>query len=250
MWEYDIKDTAAVITFKDGDCSLDSSRYFADATPGRKARFTTEDMWDHNDHNDAISSIMVPFGYAVELFADNGFKGSSVIIEGKSFEGVDMEVPCQNIPAELNDKTSSMYVYKTDKLGVANGYWRSITASESFEYTIHVGFETDKTESTHTEEQFNLSYEMQWGMNFKVLSSSEKISASYVQDIAKDTETAYSADISVDVTHHCTAKSSEEGVGLWQWVSESADGKTRTFLDHTVCRYGDGKWNTSPACPY
>ena len=57
-----------------------------------------------------------------------------------------------------------------------------------------------------------LSYEMEVGMEFEGVGVSESISEEYSVDIARDTESAYSYDVSVDLQLTCTGT---EGVGLW-----------------------------------
>ena len=48
-------------------------------------------------------------------------------------------------------------------------------------------------------------------------------------------------------TASCTGT---QGVGLWQWITTSNDGLSQAFSLMTVCRYGEGYWNTEPKCPY
>ena len=64
---------------------------------------------------------------------------------------------------------------------------------------------------------------MQWGMKFMGFGGQDTINMNYTQDIAKDTETTYSEDFSVEWEITCTHESPGEGVGLWQWVSETSD---------------------------
>jgi len=39
-------------------------------------------MYERNVNDDTISSIMVPQGYSVELFHDDGYTGKSKIVNG------------------------------------------------------------------------------------------------------------------------------------------------------------------------
>lgn len=89
---------------------------------------------------------------------------------------------------------------------------------------------------------------MSTSVEFKGTGFSETLSETYQTSIAHDTKQTYTQDISYDVELTCTAKGSG-GVGLWQYVQESADGKTQVLSMHTVCRYGD-LYNKSPRCPW
>ena len=77
----------------------------------------------------------------------------------------------------------------------------------------------------------------------------EKLSETYSQKVSKSVSQALTYDY--DVTYHtkCTAKEGIEGVGLFQQVIYSTDGKLRAHGVQTVCRYGD-LWKTAPECPF
>lgn len=77
---------------------------------------------------------------------------------------------------------------------------------------------------------------MSVGIEFMGTSESEKISESYSNTIMRDTKTSYSLDYSLDIELTCTGT---DGVGLWQWVSETNDSKSKVLSQHTVCRYGE-----------
>jgi len=47
------------------------------------------EMRERNVHDDTVSSIMVPAGYSVELFHDDGFIGTSKIVNGANWTGAD-----------------------------------------------------------------------------------------------------------------------------------------------------------------
>lgn len=77
----------------------------------------------------------------------------------------------------------------------------------------------------------------------------ETISESFSAEITSDTTESYEETYSDDVTVYCTQQGDKLGVGLWQWVTMSADGKSKTRTRHTVCRYGDN-YDSSPKCPW
>ena len=87
--------------------------------------------------------------------------------------------------------------------------------------------------------------EMSEKIGFAIAEETMTISESFRADIQHDTEDTYSYDYSVDITLKCTEKPDESGVGLWQWVTESADRVSKTLSLHTVCRYGS-LYNQSP----
>ena len=58
---------------------------------------------------------MIPFGYAVDLYEDDAWTGYMRTLTGRPFENSAMQVPCQNLDVyDMEDKVSSMKVYKTD----------------------------------------------------------------------------------------------------------------------------------------
>ena len=80
----------------------------------------------------------------------------------------------------------------------------------------------------------------------KVFSAERTMTAAYSATVMKDTTDSYSKDFSVDIHLTCTGT---DGVGLWQWVTESNDGASRVLSEHSVCRYGADAF-TSPDCPW
>lgn len=99
-----------------------------------------------------------------------------------------LAMSCTNVYEDFNDVTSSIEVYRNTFLGEANGYWTSLTGSTDFHYEITVGFSSTHKEATTTENQYQLSYEMTAGINFKIESFSESIKQSYLYDIQKNVE--------------------------------------------------------------
>ena len=91
--------------------------------------------------------------------------------------------------------------------------------------------------------------EIKFGEEGEEGSASTKLSDTYRQETTEST--GHSMTYSFDVTYSvsCTAKPGQEGVGLWQQVTEGTDGKFRVWGTQTICRYGD-MWKTAPKCPY
>lgn len=68
--------------------------------------------------------------------------------------------------------------------------------------------------------------------------------------LQSDIEATYSHSLSDKVKFDCKADPKDPGVGLWQWIVESHDRKSRTWSKHYVCRTGAGRYNKSPECPW
>jgi len=98
-------------------------------------------MYERNVKDDSISSVMVPQGYSVMLYSDDGFRGSTKTVNGGNWTSVDQQMQCQNI-SDFDDKTSSLAVYRTELGLYSIGDWVSITTTESVDFTYHVGFTT------------------------------------------------------------------------------------------------------------
>lgn len=94
-----------------------------------------------------------------------------------------------------------------------------------------------------------MSYEMSSEIKFEGSTESESLSQSYQASVQNDTEQTYSYDVSADIEVSCTAQAAADGVGLWQFVTETTDRASRVSTTHTVCRYG-ANYNHAPACPW
>ena len=68
MRPYDPTVQGAVLLFKDKDCRNDVGRFYAPVSNTEKMSYTKSEMWDNNIENDEITSLMVPFGYSVDLY--------------------------------------------------------------------------------------------------------------------------------------------------------------------------------------
>lgn len=92
---------------------------------------------------------------------------------------------------------------------------------------------------------------MSIGIDFLGVTGSTTVNESYSRSISQATENTYTRDYRVNVNLKCqNVKSGDPGVGLYQWVTETNTGKSKTFLPETVCRYGAAYFNKAPACPY
>ena len=67
------------------------------------------DLDDRDIGQDRASSIMVPFGYVAELYADYNFTGSHQKVVGNQYMSSG-RMECISLNSALNDKLSSMKV--------------------------------------------------------------------------------------------------------------------------------------------
>ena len=86
-------------------------------------------------------------------------------------------------------------------------------------------------------------------VGFEGFGVNESLSETYRQRVEQTVSNAYTYSFSVDYTTECTVKKGTEGVGLFQQVIYSNDGKLQTYGVETLCRYG-ALWKTVPDCPY
>ena len=54
-------------------------------------------MWENNMGWDDADSVLVPFGYKVTLYDQDGFFGDEETIKGKPYEDAHDEMICQNL---------------------------------------------------------------------------------------------------------------------------------------------------------
>lgn len=153
---------------------------------------------------------------------------------------------------DFNNLTSSISVGRTAALGTAKGRWVSMTGSTKLDYELSEGFTSSHTENTEEVNQYTLSYEMNMNISLDVFGVSESISEGYAQTISYDIEDSYSASLSDKISFSCPEDPDDPsaGVGLWQWIVESSDRKTKTYSKHWVCRTGEGRYNKAPECPW
>lgn len=82
MYAYDSVSSAGSATlFRDKYCTGDSA-YFQAGEPGELIGYNKEDMKYWNFSSDTLSHVMVPYGYTVTIYDDDGFTGSYATFEG------------------------------------------------------------------------------------------------------------------------------------------------------------------------
>ena len=86
-------------------------------------------------------------------------------------------------------------------------------------------------------------------IEFEVGGIEEKVTESYRYELQTTTEDSYSYNYDVEVDLTCTSQEGDPGVGLWQWVTESHDGQSKTFTSNWLCTYG-ANHASPPPCPW
>lgn len=189
-------------------------------------------------YNDDMSSIMVPFGITIELYENDSWTGDSRTYEGEMFTEFNQRMRCINLDSDsFNDKTSSLIVYRSRIFGAAVGKWMPVM-STSYEISalVHYGIKTRQASALN--EQYVITYEMRDGVTFETT----PIANTVLSEIQDDARSFYSYDSKTSYQVKCDPKDAD-GVGLYQWVVESADGKSKVATNHTVCRYGASLYN-------
>mmetsp|Transcript_12428 Transcript_12428/g.15869 ORF Transcript_12428/g.15869 Transcript_12428/m.15869 type:complete len:263 (+) Transcript_12428:232-1020(+) len=208
---YDPVRLGGVTLFHNDECSGKHGLFYATERLLEKKSYPLSAMKGRGIHNDAVTSLMIPYGLSVDLYTGDGFASPVYTVVGPIYSDPTMRHACVSLAGSFNDKTSSLEVYKTGQLGNAKGYWRSYTQTESLNFTVHYGIDVSTSASTSMDYSESLSYEMHAGIEFM----GESISESYSYEISEDIEKTYSYDISVDYSIPCTVKEGEAGVGLY-----------------------------------
>ena len=100
-------------------------------------------------------------------------------MSGPFYEDATLRHACVSLYDDFNDRTTSLEVYKSAQLGKAKGYWRSITQTETLNFTVHYGTRSKKSELVSKTEEVALSFEMKAGVSYL----GGKISGKYAQAI-------------------------------------------------------------------
>ena len=115
-------------------------------------------MWENNIPKWDVDSVMVPFGYQIELFDTAAFSGNSEVVKGKPyFEGDREMMPCQNL-GPLKDDVGSARVSRNNDLNPAIGYWEGITHTESIDVSYKIGFDYSKSTQDRETQEFTMGF--------------------------------------------------------------------------------------------
>ena len=226
---YDAAKQGAVIIYEDPDCSGRSGFLMSSTDPYARMMYDNADILMLDVHNDKATGVRLPYGYTVELYVGPEFNDGEYTVNGLMYtDPISEEWPCQNI-YNFNDVVSSAIVYRNTYVGTAYGYWQPYTSTESITFTLHYGFTTSKSTEETMSEQYTLSMEMSEKITMAVEESEFSVSESFSAGISYDVQSSYSYDFSEEMTVTCSAKPAADGVGLWQWVTMTTDGRSKTF---------------------
>lgn len=81
-------------------------------------------QWRHLIDN-AISSVMIPSGYSLTLYDNDGFLDSiKLVLDGYPWSDADEEMECINLSDhDWDDRATSVGVYRTNLGAFAQGRW-------------------------------------------------------------------------------------------------------------------------------
>lgn len=112
-----------MLVFHAADCRGLIGGFEAPEEQSRIAKYSLSDMVYRGLCNDCVSSVKVPYGYSIKLWAADGFGGDDKVVNGSMFLDDTLSMECSNVFEDFNDVTSSLWVYRNTSLGTANGYW-------------------------------------------------------------------------------------------------------------------------------
>ena len=170
-----------VVLFEHPDCRGISSFFFA-GFGDSPATYNAEDIRSQSGVIDDFESVMVPVGYSVELFAGDGFTGTSETISGKVTGDASGLMACQPISKVANDVESIKVRVDSaaPPVGKAIGYWTSSNShSDGFSMTFSKGMDytNSQMDSSSVEDTFSQAFAV--GYEYMGLSASETISSGY-----------------------------------------------------------------------
>lgn len=145
---YDSVERGAVTVFTDAHCKHTFGRFQVPETVEQAAWVNYANMCDTLWCSTRIGSIMVPYGYSLQMYNSDGFvdtAGGAEVVLGGAWSSGEQAMTCINL-SELgssyrnwDDGINSFAVYRSSYGGVATGSWLSITATEGINFTYHLG---------------------------------------------------------------------------------------------------------------
>ena len=147
---YDAAERGAVTVFVHGDCKGTFGRFEVPAAEEQTAWINYDAIWDRVHRSSQLSSVLVPYGYSLKMWAEDGFvdRDGAEVINGPYWATGEQEMVCMNLWQlggnfrDWNDEIRSFAVYRAGYGASAQGTWQAITTTESINYTYHVGMRT------------------------------------------------------------------------------------------------------------
>ena len=137
----------AVTFFEEFDCTSHHGMVWASEDPHSNAFYTADELGYRSIADNMATSLMVPFGYSVDMYDSASFSGDSFTVEGPLWLDNDLNMKCISIENVYNDRMSSVRVYRTGAYGSARGYWKGFTSTETMKFSTHYGFSTTHEEA-------------------------------------------------------------------------------------------------------
>ena len=80
-----------------------------------------------------VKSIMVPFGYEVELYSSDGFTGQVQIFKGLIYRNNFNEMLCQDVQTPIDEDYGSARILRTGEYEPPIGYWEGVTHTQDID---------------------------------------------------------------------------------------------------------------------
>ena len=161
---FDKTTRGAVTAFGGSDCKEPSGRFDAHDDKTEKMEYTLDDLHNAGLWDNMIDSIVVPWGYSVELYSDDGFSGDVLVVTGMDNPGDPEEMECVNLrEQDFGDRITSLTVYHSSHGKKARGRWEPVKSNtEGISFTYHIGM--SKSSEHDESSDATMSYEMEVSM--------------------------------------------------------------------------------------
>ena len=187
MRYYDAAERGAVTVFVDGDCKGTHGRFEVPAAEAQTAWITYDAIWERVVRESQISSVLIPYGYSLKMWAKDGFvdRDGAEVINGPFWATGEQQMECINLwqlgdnYRNWNDRIRSFAVYRTGYGASAQGTWQAITTTESINYTYHVGMRSTKEDSRSEDVAYKMALDVKTGVDFGAYTYSAEVETSY-----------------------------------------------------------------------
>ena len=129
MGPYDPSDVGAVTLFRFSKCHGRATRVYWDPNDIVGGQYTFDDLNEIGMLPEDISSVMVPKGYKLDMYSDNGLWNWFDWFDGEYVDDVTQEMKCFNLADYGIDNKLRSLTIKRDYSAV--GSWQAITSTES-----------------------------------------------------------------------------------------------------------------------
>ena len=119
-------------------------------------------------------------------------------------------------------------------------------------FTFKYGFSTVHSDSEIAAEQQTMSYSMEAGIKFKHGSVGASMNSEHKESTARAARSTFSMNGEMEISIKCPepVDSMSTAIGYYIFVVDSPTRTATAKQALGVCRYGDGRWNVEPECPF